>query len=90
MNYKNATQILPQELLTQIQKYIDGEFIYIPRLSENKKTWGTTTTTQQELTNRNYNIYADYLAGFNIQILAEKYFLAEKTIQHIIRQLKND
>ena len=36
MNYKNATQILPQELLTQIQKYIDGEFIYIPRLSENK------------------------------------------------------
>ena len=35
MNYKNATQILPQELLTQIQKYIDGEFIYIPRLSEN-------------------------------------------------------
>ena len=90
MNYKNATQILPQDLLTQIQKYIDGEFIYIPRLSENKKPWGTTTTTQQELTNRNYNIYADYLAGFNIQILAEKYFLAEITIQHIIRQLKND
>ena len=57
MNYKNATQILPQELLTQIQKYIDGEFIYIPRLSENKKTWGTTTTTQQELTNRNYNLH---------------------------------
>lgn len=89
MNYKKATQILPQELLRQIQKYIDGEFIYIPRLSENKKRWGAATTTQQELTNRNYNIYADYLAGADIPILAEKYFLAEKTIQHIIRQLKN-
>ena len=69
-------------------KTIGNTDIHIPRLSENKKPWGTTTTTQQDLTNRNYNIYADYLAGFNIQILAEKYFLAEKTIQHIIRQLK--
>ncbi len=54
MNYKNATQILPQELLTQIQKYIDGEFIYIPRLSENKKTLGNnhhnaTGTYEQKL-----------------------------------------
>ena len=38
MSYKKATQILPQELLSQVQEYIDGEFLYIPRLSAHKKT----------------------------------------------------
>ena len=37
MSYKKATQVLPQELLLKVQEYIDGEFIYIPRISDNKK-----------------------------------------------------
>lgn len=36
MSYKKATHILPRELLEKIQEYIDGEFIYIPRISDNK------------------------------------------------------
>ena len=40
MSYKKATQILPQELLIKVQEYIDGEFLYIPRISDNKKNWG--------------------------------------------------
>ena len=31
MSYKKAAQILPDELIRQIQQYVDGEAIYIPR-----------------------------------------------------------
>lgn len=88
MSYKKATNILPKELLERVQEYIDGEFLYIPRVSDNKKGWGATTTTRQELQERNACIYADYLAGCEMEALAEKYFLSLKSIQRITRQLK--
>lgn len=40
MSYKKAIHILPEELLELIQEYVDGECIYIPRKSNNKKEWG--------------------------------------------------
>lgn len=39
MKYKNAAEILPSELLREIQGYIEGELLYIPR-SEAKQGWG--------------------------------------------------
>lgn len=88
MGYKKATHVLPQELLEKIQEYIDGEFLYIPRVSENKKGWGTTTSIRDELRERNTRIYMDYLDGEPMESLAEKYFLSLKSIQRIIGQLK--
>lgn len=90
MSYKKATHVLPQDLLQQVQEYVDGEFIYIPRASDNKKSWGETTSTRQELQSRNEHIYIDYLAGENMESLAEKYFLSLKSIQRIIGQLKKE
>lgn len=88
MSYKKATHILPQELLEQVQQYVDGEFIYIPRVAEKKKDWGSTTSTRRELKVRNAQIYAEYLEGEKIEMLAERYFLSMKSIQRIIRQMK--
>lgn len=88
MSYKKATHVLPQELLLKVQEYIDGEFIYIPRQSERKKSWGATTSTRRELNDRNKQIYADYLIGISMESLAEKYFLSLKSIQRIVGQLK--
>ena len=90
MGYKKATQLLPQELLSKVQEYIDGEFLYIPRISDNKKDWGTATATRQELRDRNERIYADYLAGQSMESLAEQYFLSLKSIQRIVGQLKKE
>ena len=53
---------------------------------EEKKAWGEQTTTKKELARRNAEIYADSLTGKPIKELAETYFLAEKSIQRIIRQ----
>lgn len=90
MSYKKATHILPRDLLEQIQEYVDGESIYIPKISDNRKSWGAATSTRRELQERNERIYADYLAGGHIQHLSEKYFLSVKSIQRIIGQLKKE
>lgn len=78
MSYKKAAQVLPEELLAQIQEYIDGEFLYIPRAAENKRRWGASTATRRELRERNQRIYAEYLAGVRIDSLADAYFLSPK------------
>lgn len=31
MKYKNANEILPAELVEELQKYIQSEFVYIPK-----------------------------------------------------------
>lgn len=31
MKYQNAADLLPAELLQQVQAYIDGELLYIPQ-----------------------------------------------------------
>lgn len=90
MSYKSATQILPQDLLLKVQEYIDGEFIYIPRISDNKKGWGATTSTRQELQERNQRIYEEYLSGKPMDFLANKYFLSLKSIQRIVGQLRKE
>lgn len=88
MSYKNATNILPDDLLEAIQKYIDGEYIYIPRKSSNIKAWGSNTTTRRELQQRNMQIYEDYLAGLSMHELSEKYYLSLKSVQRIVLMQK--
>ncbi|QRG70751.1 hypothetical protein JNE38_23550 [Brevibacillus choshinensis] len=72
-----------------VQEYVDGEFIYIPRKSGNKKEWGSNTSTRIELQQRNMQIYEDYLAGNSQQELSDKYFLSLKSMQRIIREQRN-
>ena len=88
MSYKRANHILPTELLELVQKYVDGECIYIPRKSSNKKEWGSKTSIREELALRDTQIYKDYQSEYNLGYLSQKYFLSLKSIQRIIRQEK--
>ena len=90
MSYKRAAHILPKDLLEQVQQYVDGESLYIPRTSQNKRNWGAGTDTRRELRARNERIYLDYLSGEPIQSLAQRYFLSVKSIQRILGQLKKE
>ena len=40
MSYVNADDVLPKDLIEEIQKYVDGQLIYIPRKDENSLSWG--------------------------------------------------
>jgi Mor family transcriptional regulator len=89
VSYKKANDVLPHNLLHAIQKYIDGEYIYIPRKADNKLPWGTNTETRESLQVRNGEILAKRLAGCSVSDLAKQYFLSEKTIYKIINASKN-
>jgi len=88
MSYRKAEDILPMEVIELIQKYIDGENIYIPRKENQRKVWGNSTSIRQELKERNLCIFRDFQAGLKISDLATKYFLSEKSIQRILREMK--
>jgi len=88
MGYRNAGEILPEEIIALIQQYVDGENIYIPRRSENRLKWGSQTRITQELSHRNKLIYADYSRGMTTSELADKYCLSHKSIQRIVRIMK--
>ncbi|WP_077609457.1 CD3324 family protein [Clostridium sp. Marseille-P2415] len=88
MRYKKANEILPVELVEFIQNYIDGEYIYIPRKQENKRTWGEGTGAREERELRDLAIYRDYASGICVKMLAERYYLSEKSIQRIVLQEK--
>jgi Mor family transcriptional regulator len=90
MGYIKAEEILPPYIVKLIQNYIDGESIYIPRIDGNKMEWGSKTLIRQELKERNSMIFADYQQGIRVCELAERYFLSEKSIQRIIREMKRD
>lgn len=89
MSYRKAEQILPSEIITLIQQYVDGECIYIPRKENTRKAWGEGTRIREELQIRNHNIYVDFKQGFSILELTRKYYLSEKSIQRIIRKMKS-
>lgn len=42
MKYENARDILPPELLRQIQKHVSGQLIYIPA-REKRRDWGAVS-----------------------------------------------
>ena len=90
MSYINAKEILPKELLEQLQKYVEGNYLYIPRKEELKKAWGTGTQTKRELSRRNEQIYLKYIEGVSNTTLAETYFLSVKSIQRIITNAKKE
>ena len=88
MSYVKAADVLPQALIDQIQRYIDGEYLYVPRKAENRKTWGERTRRKEETAARNREIYRRYTHGMTVTQLSETYYLAPKSVQKIIARFK--
>ncbi|WP_273323396.1 CD3324 family protein [Vallitalea guaymasensis] len=88
MSYIKATKLLPKDLIEIIQDYIDGEYIYIPKKENNRKSWGENTTTKKDLAVRNINIYEKYKNGYSVKELADEFYLSQKSIQRIILNIK--
>lgn len=85
MRYMKAEQILPKELIRQIQEYADGVYIYIPRKPGTRHAWGQGTDYKAELKDRNDRIRSDHAAGMTAADLSRKYHLSEKSIRRILQ-----
>ncbi len=86
MKHVKALDVLPAEVIEIIQKYVDGEYLYIPRKNENHKAWGEKSGIKTSLKIRNNEIYKKYLNGSTINELTKEYYLSEKSIRRIISQ----
>lgn len=86
MSYIKAEEILPEELIRQIQEYADGVYIYIPRKPGTRHPWGQETDYKAELKIRNDRIRSDYAVGTSVVTLSCKYHLSEKSIRRILQK----
>lgn len=89
MSYVNAEDALPKILVEEIQKYVDGQLIYIPRKNDNLLSWGEKNGTKEKLAERNQTIVNRYYSGQTIDQLSKGYFLSEKRIQGIIHEYES-
>ncbi len=53
MKYVSAQTVLPQSLLDEVQQYVQGELVYIPKRPANHKKWGANTDTKAVIATRN-------------------------------------
>ena len=83
MKYVNAAEILPKELLKEIQTYIDGDVLYIPKTST-KKEWGSVSGSREFYQKRNKEIQFLFENGYSIDALSKQYGLAYSTLKKII------
>jgi Mor family transcriptional regulator len=89
MRYIKANDVLPEEIIALIQRYVDGEYVYIPRKDGKQKSWGEVSGTRASLKERNVKIYGEYKAGAPISVLSQSHYLSEQSIRRIILQEKH-
>ena len=82
MKYKNATKVLPNELIEQIQQYVQGEYVYIP--IKDREVDMNITEYAIEIQKRDEHIYTKHLEGMKNIELAKRYSLSESSIRRII------
>ena len=86
MRYQKAEDVLPAQLLEEIQKYADGVYLYIPRRADRRRSWGNSTRYREELRQRDESIRYLHREGLGVVDLAERFHLSEKSIWRILRQ----
>lgn len=84
MTYVNAHNILPEELVVEIQKYVQGETLYIPKHEDTFKKWGEASGSRKRLYRRNEKIRESFTNGLTIDELAETNYLSVETIKKIV------
>lgn len=88
MVYVKAASVLPQELIEEIQKYVQGEMIYIPKTKESYAKWGTRSGGRKHLEDRNRSIKQAFKSGSTIGQLSQEHCLSMETIKKIVYSSK--
>jgi Mor family transcriptional regulator len=88
MKYRNAGEILPGELLAELQKYAQGELIYVPGRRAGKAGWGTVNGSRERYALRNLQMARSFRDGASIKELSERFFLSKDSVRKIVRDIK--
>lgn len=88
MKYINANDIFPEELLKEIQKYIQSGIVYIPKPDELHKKWGENSGSKKYLNQRNDEIRQKFSDGIAINQLSDQFCLSHDSIKKIVYSKK--
>lgn len=88
MSYVNGKDVLPPGLLEELQAYIQGELLYIPKKSEQRVKWGEISGSRREIASRNQEIFNSYCSGCSVAELKQRYHLSEESIRKIISKMR--
>jgi hypothetical protein len=83
LKYRNAAEVLPINLLNEIQKHISGELLYIPT-GENHVKWGEKNGSMQYYKDRNKNIKEMYDSGYTMEKIGIEFGLSLESVRKII------
>jgi hypothetical protein len=84
MSYLNADELLPPELLKEVQSYIQGSLVYIPRQGEKRLGWGALSGARDSFDRRNKAIREAKALGRRVDELADEYGLSPGGIRKIL------
>ena len=84
LKYVNAKDVLPPDILAQVQEYTCGALIYVPKKEDEKIGWGQISGARREVYLRNKDIAEAYKSGASIIELMNDYCLSEASIRKII------
>ncbi|MFB0636169.1 CD3324 family protein [Bacillus rugosus] len=76
--------ILPEKLISEIQKYVQGKTIYIPKPVTSHQKWGACSGTRKLIDDRNTSIKKAFKNGKTINQLSDEYHLSTETIKKIV------
>ena len=84
MKYRNASEILPDSLLKELQKYAPGEILYVPS-DKSRKKWGAETGARSFYELRNGEIRHKYFTlKTPIDSLSKEYCISDETVKKIL------
>ena len=84
MKDSNIEAVLPKELLFEIQQYVQGKSLYIPKVKDNYKQWGANTKSKTITSVRNDEIRSAFRGGSTIDELCAQYSLSPESIKKIV------
>ncbi|KKO55164.1 CD3324 family protein [Paenibacillus sp. DMB20] len=88
MKYINAENIFPPELLKEIQEYIRGGIVYVPKPEGSFKKWGENSGSRMVLKRRNEEIRQRFSDGVTMEQLSDQFFLSFDSIKKIVYSKK--
>lgn len=77
MSYLNGKDVFPPRLLEEIQRYVQGVNVYIPRKGE-------MVRKKSDLSERNLEICRRYACGQSVRHLSQEYYLSTQAIYKIL------
>ena len=87
MQYDNARDLLPQELLDELQKYAAGKLLYVPSRGA-RRPWGEQTGYKKQIAARNAAIRRAFAEGVPVDSLADEHALTPETVKKIVYDKK--